>query len=272
MRALFRVCCPVEIESGDDLDIFFSDLDNTLIYSHNRKINDEKIVVEHLEGREQSFMTMQTYNFLIRSEWLNWIPVTTRTEVQYKRLNCMDATHAKYAIVCNGGKLLVDGIEDVKWTEKTLGLAETQIDELETAIKILKDTCGQAELHRPDIYMCYVKVENPEEICGKLVKFISSKSIEIQHDQRKVYLFAGNVNKGSAVRRFMNRFDVGYTVAAGDDVMDIPMLNEVDFALAASKIFHSVVVSPKELLEGDIFSDQICKRLKDLYTAGLFRR
>lgn len=253
------------------MDILFSDLDNTLIYSHNREIGDKKIVVEHLEGREQSFMTEQTYNFLVGSEWLNWIPVTTRTEVQYKRLNCMDAMHVKYAIVCNGGKLLVDGVEDVQWTEKTLGLARTQIDELETAVKMLKDTCGQAELHRPEIYMCYVKVEDPKEICDRLTKFIRSKSVEVQHDRRKVYLFAGSVNKGNALRRFMNRFDAGYTVAAGDDMMDIPMLNEVDFALASGKIFNSVNVSKKELLEGDIFSDQICERLEKLHTAGLFR-
>lgn len=253
------------------MDILFSDLDNTLIYSHNRKINDEKIVVEHLDGREQSYMIRRTYNFLIGSEWLNWVPVTTRSEVQYKRLKYMDTMHVKYAIICNGGKLLVDGIEDAQWTKKTLSLTETQLDDLETAIKLLKDVCGKTELYRPDIYMCYIKVDNPKELYSKLIKLISSKNIQIQHDQRKVYLFTESVNKGNAIRRFRNRFDVGNSVAAGDDTMDIPMLNEVDYALVSSKIFSSVYASNKELLEGDIFSNQICERLEELHEAGLFR-
>lgn len=271
MHALFRVCCQVEIESGDAVDILFSDLDNTLIYSHNRKLDDEKIVVEHLEGREQSYMTKRTYNFLIDSEWLSWVPVTTRTEVQYKRLKCMDTMRVKYAIICNGGKLLVDGNEDAQWTKNTLSLVETQIDDLETAINMLKDTCRQAELHRPEIYMCYAKVKNPKEICGRLIKIMRSKNIKIQHDQRKVYLFTESVNKGNAISRFRNRFNVGNSIAAGDDTMDIPMLNEVDYPLAASKIFNSVNASRKELLEGDIFSNQICERLEELHTAGLFK-
>ena len=253
------------------MDILFSDLDNTLIYSHNRKLDDEKIVVEHLKGREQSYMTKRTYNFLIDSEWLNWVPVTTRTEIQYMRLECLDIMHVKYAIVCNGGKLLVDGIEDVQWTKKTLNIVETQLDDLEIAIRLLKNICGKTELHRPDAYMCYVKVDDPKEICGKLVKSVKSKNIEIHHDRRKVYLFAGSVNKGNAVRRFRSRFNVGNTVAAGDDTMDIPMLNEVDYALAASKIFNSVNAYEKNLLEGYIFSNQICEKLEELHAAGLFR-
>lgn len=253
------------------MDILFTDLDNTLIYSHNRKLDDEKIVVEYLEGREQSYMTKRTYNFLIDSEWLNWVPVTTRTEVQYKRLKCMDTMHVKYAIICNGGKLLVDGIEDAQWTKETLSLAEPQLDELETAIKLLMDFCEKTELHKPEIYMCYVKVDEPEEIYDKLIKCIRSKKIEIQHDRRKIYLFARSVNKGGAIRRFRNRFNVGNSVATGDDAMDIPMLNEVDYALAASKIFNSVKTSEKRLLEGDIFSNQICEKLEELHAAGLFR-
>lgn len=251
--------------------IFFSDLDSTLIYSHNRKIDDEKIVVEHLDGREQSYMIRKTYNFFIDAEWLNWVPVTTRTEVQYKRLKCMEAMHVKYAIVCNGGKLFVDGIEDAQWTKDTLCLVEAQLGDLEAAINVLKDFCGKTELHKPEIYMCYVKVDDPKEIYDKLIKCIRSKNIKIHHDRKKLYLFVDSVNKGSAIRRFRNRFDVGNSVAAGDNEMDIPMLNEADYALAASKIFNVIKTAEKELLEGDIFSDQICKSLEELRAAGLFR-
>ena len=53
------------------MSILFSDLDNTLIYSHNRELSKPKVVIEHLDGREQSFMTQYTYDFLASADWLS---------------------------------------------------------------------------------------------------------------------------------------------------------------------------------------------------------
>ena len=39
------------------MDIFASDLDNTLIYSYKRDIGDNNTLVERYEGREVSYMT-----------------------------------------------------------------------------------------------------------------------------------------------------------------------------------------------------------------------
>ena len=39
---------------------FFCDLDHTLIYSHRVALGEEKVVVEYLNGKEQSFMTRTT--------------------------------------------------------------------------------------------------------------------------------------------------------------------------------------------------------------------
>ena len=53
------------------MSVLFSDLDNTMIFSHHREIGNKKIVVEHLDGREQSFMTEFTYDFFTKADWLN---------------------------------------------------------------------------------------------------------------------------------------------------------------------------------------------------------
>ena len=66
------------------MSVFFTDLDNTMIYSHHREIGKPKIVVEHLDGREQSFMTEFAYDFLLSADWLDIVPVTTRTKQQYE--------------------------------------------------------------------------------------------------------------------------------------------------------------------------------------------
>jgi len=72
------------------LSVFFTDLDNTLIYSHKREIGEEKTVVEYLDGRQQSFMTNYTYKYLKNAKWLDIVPVTTRIDTQFKRITCMN--------------------------------------------------------------------------------------------------------------------------------------------------------------------------------------
>ena len=64
---------------------WFSDLDNTLIYSHRTTFTSEKIIAEWLNGKEQSYITKETYSFMKNME-CNFVPVTTRSIEQYKRI------------------------------------------------------------------------------------------------------------------------------------------------------------------------------------------
>ena len=58
---------------------FFSDLDRTLIFSHRIALPREKLVVELLNGREQSYMTCRTLAYLQNAAWLRLVPVTMRS-------------------------------------------------------------------------------------------------------------------------------------------------------------------------------------------------
>lgn len=42
----------------------FTDIDNTLLYSYRREIGENKVVVEHINGKIQSYMTKRSYDFL----------------------------------------------------------------------------------------------------------------------------------------------------------------------------------------------------------------
>ena len=68
--------------------VFFTDLDNTLIYSYRHEIGREKICVELYQGREVSFITKRTWELLqqVKKQVLI-IPVTTRTQEQYHRID-----------------------------------------------------------------------------------------------------------------------------------------------------------------------------------------
>ena len=88
------------------------DMDNTLIYSYKHDIGREKINVELYNGREISYITKRTFELLneIKKRFLI-VPTTTRTKQQYERI-FLGIGLIKYALVCNGGVLLVDGKPD----------------------------------------------------------------------------------------------------------------------------------------------------------------
>lgn len=91
--------------------VFHTDLDNTLIYSYKRDIGEQKRCVENYQGREISFVTQETYRLLHKlSEWKEQVlivPMTTRTAEQYARID-LGIGGFRYALVCNGGVLLVN--------------------------------------------------------------------------------------------------------------------------------------------------------------------
>ena len=49
--------------------------------------------------------------------------------------------------------------------------------------------------------------------------------------RRKVYFFPPGVDKGTALRRAAERFRPERVIAAGDSVIDVPMLRRADLAL-----------------------------------------
>lgn len=247
---------------------FLSDLDNTLIYSRRHEISESKIVAEHLNGRKQSFITERTYSFLRDSEWLEFIPVTTRTEEQYRRIACFDEIRVRYALTCNGGKLLVNGIEDTAWSDDTLRMSKITIGELNIASGLLRELCSGSELHNPEKYMYYAKCDAPREVSVKLKALIDNTVINVEHDNRKVYMFAHGVDKGNAVERLKERFFFEDIIAAGDDYMDVPMLDRADIALSGNKIFGLLNARYKVDMGEGIISDRICDYLEYLLNKG----
>lgn len=250
------------------MSVLFSDLDNTMIFSHHREIGNKKIVVEHLDGRAQSFMTRFTYDFFTKADWLNIIPVTTRTEQQYRRIECTQELRFKYAIICNGGKLLIDGKEDLGWSCKTDALARDCYDSIDRATEMLSYLCSDEAVHRPEKYMSYAKCNNPESVYIELRKVIDLNKVNIQRDGRKVYIFANGITKGEALKRFIDGRKSETIIAAGDNLMDVSMLNRADIAFANQSIFALTTCKNKIKIIDEIFSDGICKSISEMRMKG----
>ncbi len=77
-------------------------------------------MVEYKDSEPLSYMTKDAQQKLIeiRGKW-TFVPVTTRTMEQYKRINLFHNEHVpQYAITSNGGNVLINGEPDLLWREK----------------------------------------------------------------------------------------------------------------------------------------------------------
>ncbi|BAS11078.1 conserved hypothetical protein [Arthrobacter sp. Hiyo4] len=104
-----------------------SDLDRTLIYSARAFFLDvpdhlapDMVVAELHEGVPISFMTRTAERLLLElTRTTIFVPVTTRTEAQYRRVRLPGAV-PEYAVTTNGGVLLKNGEPDIEW-QTTVG-------------------------------------------------------------------------------------------------------------------------------------------------------
>ncbi|MBE8948972.1 MAG: HAD hydrolase family protein, partial [Quinella sp. 3Q1] len=86
--------------------LFACDLDNTLIYSYKHR-RAEDICVEIYDGREQSFMSPRSLELLKKiAEKILFVPITTRSIEQYRRIFWAADFKPTVAVVANGAYIL----------------------------------------------------------------------------------------------------------------------------------------------------------------------
>lgn len=246
-------------------DYFFCDLDHTILYSHRIDMNCGKYVVEHLNGKAQSFMTAKTFNYLKNQKSVEFIPVSTRTIEQYKRITAFQSIiPVQYALVCNGGILLINGTVDEHWYTESLTIISEEIEELKRAKAILERLLPGKIIHDVNSLFCYAKSDAPEVLCSQLKQELNPTQINILCDNRKVYCIPNSLNKGNAIKRFKNRFDVPNAIAAGDSIFDVSMLNTADTALFPPDIQPLIKAKKKICVSTPFLSDGICTYLETL--------
>lgn len=183
--------------------IFHTDLDNTLIYSYRHDIGENKRSVELYQGREISYISDRTFSLLreIKKSILV-VPTSTRTIEQYKRIN-LGVGPFEYALVCNGGVLLVNGEKDDRWYRETLKITEESTDELNKALQILdRDARRIFGLRFIENLFVFTKCDFPENVADDLKKELDTSVVNVFSNGSKVYVLPKNLDKGTAVMRF----------------------------------------------------------------------
>jgi len=225
--------------------LFASDLDQTLIYSQRTLLNqelDQQIrPVERFEERFISYMTQNALSALKEiAQRVLFVPVTTRTKLQYQRINFLSygITH-EYAVTSNGGLVFSQGKEDEDWTQLVLAgrdkcLAAQDLirkfDEIAHSSWVIKDS---GKLADNLFYYCLIdrdKIPLTELAAFKL--WASDNHWELSVQGRKLYLVPQNVNKKAAIQYIKEKKGLSSVVAAGDSLLDLDLLKAADLALA----------------------------------------
>lgn len=249
------------------------DLDNTLIYSYKHPLSGRKRCVEIYHGREISFLTERTYQLLLKIEQLvRIIPVTTRTVEQYERI-ALGIGPLPYALVCNGGVLLVDGRQDAAWYERSLELVEDCRGELERAVRYLELEDNRIfEIRLINGLFVFTKCRFPQQTVQRMVKKLQLLHTDVFCNGEKVYVVPKVLNKGTAVQRFREYIKAEQVLAAGDSLFDIPMLEQADVAVAPygcawteNKLPGHIRVMPQE----GVFSEFLLEFLLDYLLESL---
>lgn len=250
--------------------IFACDLDNTLIYSQKKELPVPKSCVEIYRGEPITYMTDATAGLLGQmAAQAVFVPVTTRTLEQYRRISL--PVEAPYALVCNGGVLLKQGVEVPEWYQETKRLVEPSRMELQKGEKLLTTDVNRSfELRRIQELFLFTKSDNPPATVAYLKENLDTDIVDIYANGAKIYVLPRQLTKGNAVLRLKEylekkapeKIEKIAVVAAGDSEFDISMIEAADIGyvpeeLAGAHTFPSTVHCLKE--EAGVFSEKLLR-------------
>ncbi len=244
------------------MTLFFADLDNTLIYSYKQDIGTDTVAVERYEGRDISFMTKTSHQKLQTLGDI-LVPTTTRSLAQYQRIDL--GLSPQYALVANGGILLVAGQIDKSWYDTSRQETEGCRPQMEQALSYLQqDRWVNFELRWVDDLFLFTKSEQPQKTAKELESVLAGCDLAIHTNGSKVYVLPPALTKGWAVERLCQRLSPSLTLGAGDSLFDCAMLQRVDHAFAPKTLEGEQEAHWKIIPEGVVFSDSILAEIEGM--------
>lgn len=244
--------------------LFHSDLDNTLIYSYKHDIGPDKKCVEIYQDKEISFMTTESFEILkrIQSKIL-FVPTTTRTIEQYRRIR-FDIDIPQYALVCNGGILLKDGMIDLDWYQETLNIISDAREEVEKSIGLLeKDENRYFEIRYIEQLFVFTKTSEPTVTIEYLSSILDKNKVDIFNNGDKIYVIPKELNKGTGILRLKKKLSANKIIAAGDSEFDISMLKASDIGFCPDSL---ITECNSKILKypGEVFTVEMLKKIERL--------
>ncbi|MDP9436927.1 MAG: hypothetical protein M3P93_17790 [Actinomycetota bacterium] len=206
------------------------DLDQTVVFSERSAgACGPTVVVEHLDDVPLSSMTVgarKAYAALAARHRV--VPVTTRTVAQYARIALPAAS--PHAVCANGGVLLVDGCRDEAWDGwvRTLLAGVAPLADVDARVRA-GATGGWVRTVRTaeDLFVYLVaqrRDDVPPDWLAALAADLAPRGWTVSVQGRKVYAVPAGLTKAAAVERLAGLLGADVLLAAGDSLLDRPLL------------------------------------------------
>ena len=241
--------------------ILACDIDNTLVYSR-KHLHDGWPCVEWIHEKEQAYMSPKTYELLQEvSSQVLFVPVTSRSEEQYKRICWPKNRVPTLAITTHGAKLLVHGAEDAPWERNTKHMIDPWRDEMKRLEAHLASDPAFIRCRLVDDSYLFVYCVEKTDAHAVEKKLRGMTQLSIRVGGKKIYLLPPGLHKGTAITRLRQYFPQYRIVAAGDSEMDLDMLNAADEALFPQQIAPLVLSPGRCCPEQELFSEFVVTHL-----------
>jgi hypothetical protein len=220
-----------------------TDLDRTLIYSAAAAAlaDDDLVVVERLDGRVISSATPRTLALLHELAAVALVvPATTRTADQYRRIDVVVAELApRYAVVANGGDVLVDGVADPEWHRQVRTRLASVAEPLHAARDGFFAVAGAepewlTRMREVDDLFLVASVDRtqlPDGLVADLAGSLGDRGWAVSLQETKLYVVPHGLDKADAVTHLRERTGASLVIALGDSVLDRGMLAAADVGL-----------------------------------------
>lgn len=250
--------------------LFASDLDNTLIHSY-KIAKENEICVEKKAAKELSFMSQIAYAQLQEiNKACSFVPITTRSLEQYRRIRLIQGGFPPYAITSNGGLLLTDHHLDQAWFAESKRLIQPAHDELSKALALLTADPNRCfEVRLVDEMFVYTKTENIDWTLQHLKKSLDLEKVCVLNHHSKIYVLPTVLNKGTALRRLKRHLGADHIISAGDSAFDVPMLALADVIFIPDQTLQRQLPQEKKFF---FFLPEKNQYFADTITAEIGRR
>ncbi|MBE5807567.1 MAG: haloacid dehalogenase [Clostridiales bacterium] len=229
--------------------LFACDLDNTLIHSYKWR-REGDICVEWLKEKAQGYMDPADARLLpVLFRRATVVPVTTRSMAQYRRIQWPEGQGPECAVTTNGAMLLRDDVQDDAWLRQSEALARPYAGEMRTLLAALEADGDYIRCRLVDDMYLFAYCRDGVDPKAKAAALEGRTTLETLVSGRKLYFFPTPFDKGRALERLRALFMPKLVIAAGDSVIDVPMLRAADVALCRESVFGVVENGGKRLLE-----------------------
>jgi hydroxymethylpyrimidine pyrophosphatase-like HAD family hydrolase len=259
------------------------DLDRTLIYSGRAALVPAGqalplICVELYDENMQSFMTATALDKLNElAQQCVFVPSTTRTKEQLLRINFPNLPLSRYQVAANGGVILVDGAVDRAWRthiQDQVREGAAPMKEVWTYLKTFRDPTWMLRLRRAEDLFCFAVVDRatmPVEVLAAMTAWTAARGWKTSIQGRKVYFVPEVLQKSAAVAEVARRVGARRILAAGDSLLDVPILELADrgvrpghgeLAQTGWRADHITTLTQRGVLAGEAIVDWLLAEVK----------